>query len=37
MARARQIDWAEIERWPREEGKEEKFKMLRESFVGEGN
>jgi hypothetical protein len=35
VARARKIDWAEIERWSRKEGKEEKFRVFRESYEGE--
>jgi hypothetical protein len=37
VARARKIDWDEIERWSRKEGEEDKFKVFRKSFEDEGN
>lgn len=37
VARARKIDWDEVERWSRKEGEEDKFKVFRMSFEDEGN
>jgi hypothetical protein len=37
VARARDIDWSEIERWSQKEGEMDKFKLFRKRFEDEGN
>ena len=37
VARARKIDWDEIERWSRKEGEEGKFELFRKSFENKGD